>query len=488
MVIRFTVFEHPLPADNITRKCVVFELQTPHQFAVWRDATYTVLSACSGGVEGKKDGVPCLISSYPRYKSRFCRPYEDHKLELASHRTKYDSMRKPPLEHDTVITPHSMSKYRILKNGSWASNPFSSNSEADLRYLRGVCAMEVTPDGPYKTLQFSASGTTHTSNQIIASQHTCSTTITLHDYEAFGHLRAGHKLQWRNMLKELRRGILSISHRDVHVLFLQTMWQAEAKSKNNAWHREAHSDAAELTFGLEALEEIADLLDKIKDNWTWSYACGTLIAMAARILSITNEQDVQNAAVKFLKRARVVTYQWLKEIAGAQGRNAADDTNIASISPVEASSQKQRQVLLISMVCCSTFNVDEALVSRVFEPSQDVSLLVECHNLIYMNKPPAHSSLPFVMRALFDRDQLLALRLLPRLVDSILTLPEARNGLDEGIRALWDGYVPSRRWIVCNSPHERWCTTRTVEKDGLRGIDVHFNLLGIYHFCVCGLN
>ncbi len=487
-VIRFTVFENPLPADIIMRKCVVFELQNPHQFAVWRDATYTVLSACSGGVKEKQDGVPCLISSYPGYKSRFCRPYEGHKLELASHRTKYDSKQKPPLSHNTAIRPHSMSKYRVIKSGSWASNPFSSNPAVACRYLRGVCTMEVTTDGPYKALQFSVSGTTHTSNQIIASQDTCSTTITLHDYEAFGHLRAGHKLQWRNMLKELRRGILSISHRDVHILFLQTMWQAEAKSKSNAWHREAHSDAAELAFGLEALEELTDLLDKIEDNWTWSYACGTLIAMAARILSITNEQDVQNAAVKLLKRARGVAHQWLKEITGAQGRNAADDTNIASISPAEASSQKQRQDLLIAMVCCSTFDVDEALVSRVFDPSQDVSLLVECRNLIYMNKPPAHSSLPFVMRVLFDRDQLLALRLLPRLANCIATLPEARNGLDEGIRALWDSYVPSRRWMVYNSPYERWYTTRTAEEDDLRGIDVHFNLLGIYHPCVCGLD
>ena len=151
IVVRITVFEHLLPDDIITRNCIVFELQTPHQFAVWRDATHAVLSACSGGIMEKQDGVPWLISSYPSYKSRFCRPYEDHKLELASYRTKYDKTRRAPLSRDTVIRPHSMSKYRVLKNGTWALNPFSSNSEAAPRYLRGVCAMEVTPDGPYKT-------------------------------------------------------------------------------------------------------------------------------------------------------------------------------------------------------------------------------------------------------------------------------------------------------------------------------------------------
>jgi len=486
-VIRFTVFECPLPDDNIARRCVVFEIQPPHQFAIWRDATYAVLSACSGGIKEKPDGIPWLISSYPNYKSRFCRPYGGHKLELASHRTKYDEQRKPPLSHDTVIRPHSMSKYRVLNDGLWVSNPFSSDSETAFRYLRDLCAMEVTADGPYKTLQFSVSGTNHTSNQIIASQDACSTTITLHDYEAFGHLRAGRKLQWRNMLKELRRGILSISHTDVHVLFLQALWQAEAKSKRNEWRREAHADAAELAFGLEALEEMVNLLDKIEDNWTWSYTCGTLIAMAARILSLTNEPDVQNAAVTFLERARGVTHRWLKEITGAQGRDVLDDTDIAIKSSAEASRQKQRQILLVALVCCSTFNVDESLIDRVFDSARDISLIVECRNIIYTNKPPTHSSLPFALRAFFDRDQLLALRLFPKLADCIRTRAEARNGLDEGIRTLWDAYIPSWKWVVYNRPFKRWYTTRTSEEGGLRGIDVHFNLLGTNGPHVCWL-
>jgi len=487
VVIRFTVFERPLPDDNITRRCVVFELQPPHQFTIWRDATYAILSACSGGIKEKHDGKPWLISSYPNYKSRFCRSYGSHKLELASHRTKYDNERKPPLSHDTVIRPHSMSKYRVLNDGLWVSNPFSSDSETAFRYLRSVCAMEVTADGPYKTLQFAVSGTTHTSNQIIASQDACSTTITLHDYEAFGHLRAGRKLQWRNMLKELRRGILSISHKDVHVLFLQALWQAEAKSKRNAWRREAHADAAEPAFGSEALKEMKELLDKIEDNWTWSYTCGTLIAMAARILSLTNERGVQTAAVTFLKRARGVAHRWLKEITGAQGRNVLDDTDIGTKLSAEASRQKQRQILLVALVCCSTFNVDESLIDHVLVPALDISLIVECRNLIYMNKPLTLSSLPFALRALFDRDQLLALRLLPRLADCIRTQPDVGGGLNVGIRALWGAYIPGGKWVVYNSPHERWYTTRTAEEDDLRGIDVHFNLLGTHILHVCRL-
>jgi hypothetical protein len=361
-----------------------------------------------------------------------------------------------------------MINYQLLNGDSWATNPFTVDSKSAFHNMRRLCSMEITPDGPYKPLQFSISGTAHTSNEVIASQGTCSMSITLHDYEAFGHLRAGHKLQWRNMLKELRRGVLSISHRDVHVLFLHALWQAEAKSESNTWRREAHTDAAGSAFGLEALSEMTDLLDKIESNWTWSYACGTLVAMAARILSLASGQDVQSAAIVFLKRARNVAHQWLKEITG----------DVSSGPSADATVQKQMQVLLVAMVCCSTFNVEEALVDRVFEPAQDISLLVECRSLIYMSKPLDLKSLPFALRAFYDRDQLLALRFLPRMTSCIRTLPEARRGLDEGIRALWDGYTAGGIWRVYDGPDERWCTNKTETAPGLRGVDIRFNLLG----------
>jgi hypothetical protein len=281
---------------------------------------------------------------------------------------------------------------------------------------------KVTRDGPYNTLRFAVEGTTHTSNQIIAAQHECPTVITLHDYEAFGHLRAGHKLQWRNMLKEIRRMVLSLSHSDVHTLFLQAMWQVEAKSKSDKWCREAHADVVEPVFGSEAVEEMTSLLYKIKDNWTWCFACGTLIAMAARILSTTDEQSVQSAAITFLRQARGVVHQWLKEIIKPQMSNTfVDDTEAANTLPAEANRQKQRRVLLVALVCCSTFNVDDAFIDRVFEPVQDISLIVECRNLICLSKPPDRDSLPFALRMLLERDELLALRFLPTLAACIDT-------------------------------------------------------------------
>ena len=464
----------------MTLKCVVFELRVSKQFAVWRDATSVVLYACSGEIKEKADGKPCLISSYPNYKRRFSDSYAGHKLELAAYRTKNDSILKAPVSLKDGIKPHSMSNYRIINQKSWAINPFLSDPKASFRYLRDICTLKVKPNGPYKSLQFSVSATTHTSNEIIASQDSCSTTITLHDYEAFGHLRSGHRLQWRNMLKELRRDVLSISHEDVHILFLQAMWQVEEKSKANAWRREAHADAAEHAFGLEGLEEMTKFLENIAENWAWSYACGVLIAMATRIMSLTDEPEVQVAALKFLKRPRTVTHRWIKEIRDVKKRDDQCNPNADGTGSAEEAVAKQRQALLVALVCASTFNVDDPLIDDVLDPAHDIAILVECRNVIHMNKPPMLTSLPFALRMLFYRDELLALRLLPKLARFISASPDVQGGLDNGVKALWDGYIPFGQWEVHNCPYERWYYTRTAEENGLQSVDVHFNLLGMY--------
>jgi len=463
----------------VTLKCVVFELQVFRQFAVWRDATSVVLSACSGENKEKADGKPWLISSYPNYKSRFSGSYASHKLELAAYRTKYDSTYRAPVAHKDAIKPHSMSNYRIINQESWATNPFLSDPKAAFHYLRDICTLKVRHNGPYKSLQFSVSATSHTSNQIIASQGTCSTTITLHDYEAFGHLRSGHKLQWRNMLKELCRGVLSVSHEDVHILFLQAMWQAEVKSTTNAWRREAHIDAAEPAFGKEALEEMTIFLENIAENWAWSYACGILIAMATRITSLTDEPEVRCAALKFLKRARTVTHGWVKDIRDAKKKDAQCNSNADGTTFDEETVVKQRQTLLVALVCISTFNVDESLIDYVLDPGNDIAILVECRNVIYTNKPPVLTSLPFALQMLFYRDELLSLRLLPRLARFISASADTQ-GLDKGVQALWEGYIPTGEWGVHDPPYERWCHTRSAEENSYQSVDVHFNLLGMY--------
>ena len=467
----------------MTANCVVFELHLPQEVALWRDATSAVLSAYSGGVTEETDGNPWLLSKYSGYNNRFVKAYPDCKLELAAYKAKYDTKYCPPLTQQDAIKPHSMSKYRVINGGTWGCNPFSLDTGTPIKYLRDLLTMEIDANGPYRSLRPAISTTTYTTNHVIASQDTCPERITLHDYEAFGHIRAGHRLQWRNMLRELRRGILDISHKDVHLLFLQTMWQAGPKSKGNEWRREAHADGVEVVFGIEAILEMKAVLDSIKDNWTWAYACATLVVMAARILSLTDEPQIRDQAVKFLEEAREVARKWLEQITGVKRESVKSQTDSSSSAsdakPEDGTITKARQALLVAALCCSTFDVDEEYISRVFHSPRDIALFMKCRHIICMNKPPVLESLPYALRILFRRDELLAIRLLPRVSANINS---AQSGIDQCIRSIWDGYYPTGIWTEYNG-HDRWYTTRTAERRNSQSVEVHFNLLGMCGPC-----
>jgi len=478
-----TSFERPLPNHPIIVKCVAFELRLPRQFSLWRDATAIVLSACSGGITEPTNGNPLLLSGYTGYKKWFIKAYPDCKLTLAAYRNEYNTSYRPPISKQDAIQPHSMGQYRVLSGGGWGRNPFFSSREASSQYLHKLLTMKLDPTGPYCSLQPAVSSTTHTSNDVIASQSSCPESITLHDHEAFGHIRAGHKLQWRSMLRELRRGILNISHKDVYLLFLQAMWQAGPKSEGNEWRRESHVDGDEAIFGLEAVQEMEAVLDGIQDSRAWAYGCGVLIAMAARILSLTDKPKVRATAIDLLIRMRHVIHKWLKEVNGADGRTATE-MNVADEAE-DGAVERTEQTLLLAILGCSTFDVDDEHIDHVFQSAQDVSLLVECRYTIYMNTPPVLGTLPFSLRILYHRDQVLAIRLLPRLSARIRALPGGESGIDEGIKSIWHGYMPTGRWRKYGQDN-RWYSTRTAAGQGSKSLEVYFNLLGTHFVFKCG--
>ncbi len=419
------------------------------------------------------NGKPWRVASYDGYRLHFATPYPAQRITLAGWKKHYDYDYRPPVSHDDVIKPHSISEYQPVDGYRWATNPFRSNGACSLQHIRDMCTMQVDPQGPYASLQYAVSDTTHTSNQIIASQHECSIDITLHDYEAFGHLRAGHKLQWRNILRELRRQVMSISNHDVHVLFLQAIWQAGPRAQNQTWHREAHRDLTEKAFLEDVCSEISKLLKEIEHSWNRAYACGVLSIIAARIITVADDAEIRERFIQFLRDARKIASTWLKQIMTQ--RDEAPPPDITKDESAKEMVKWQRHILLAAMVCRSTFNVDDSFIDELLWSCEDVATFVECGNAIHTSKPPGLGTLPFAMRAMYHRDQLLALRLLPKLMDRIENCGE---GLDNGIYTICNVHTKGQKWTFLPVPHERWCAIRTKGGDGRMSVEVHFNLLG----------
>ncbi len=79
--------------------------------------------------------------------------------------------------------------------------------------VREMCTLKL-PAGPYRGLQYTVDNTTNNSNQILANRADCSGTLTMHEFYAFGTLRSGHRLQWRNIARELIAHILDFSRHE----------------------------------------------------------------------------------------------------------------------------------------------------------------------------------------------------------------------------------------------------------------------------------
>ncbi|KAA6415954.1 MAG: hypothetical protein FRX48_00673 [Lasallia pustulata] len=90
------------------------------------------------------------------------------------------------------------------------------------------------PAGPYGRLQYAVNNTIHTSNEVIASQAEGSEALTLHEFYAFGTLRTGHRLQWRNIARELTARVLDFNCHETHALLTQAAWQVGPFGKERA--------------------------------------------------------------------------------------------------------------------------------------------------------------------------------------------------------------------------------------------------------------
>ena len=280
-------------------------------------------------------------------------------------------------------------------------------------------------------------------------------------------------MQWRNILRELRRQVLSTSNYDVHLLFLQAIWQVGPRAQDQTWRREAHRDLTEPAFLEDVRSEISELLKEIEHSWNRAYACGVSSTIAARIISVADDAGIREKFIQFLREARKISYTWLKEIMTQ--RDKAPPADIRIDESAKEMVKWQRHILLAAMVCRSTFNVDDSFIDELLWSSEDVATFVECGNAIHTSKPPSLGTLPFAMRVMYDRDQLLALRLLPKLIDRIENCGE---GLDNGVYTIWNDYKKGQKWTFLPVPHERWCAARTKGGEDRVSVEVHFNLLG----------
>jgi hypothetical protein len=452
------VYEWPLPNNENILKTVVFELDCPRWFASWRDVTWRLLHDF-GRLQSKKgSNVEQNLLSYKDTQS-FCVNW-GQRLTLGSKtkswkRTHYNNRHFPVDFGD--ITPPNAFQFRLMdsKENAWVGD------QSEYTSVKARCTLALPP-GPYSCLQYTVDSYGHSQNQIIADQQRCPPEMSLHEYIAFGCLRAGKRVQWHNMVRELASSTLSINEEAVGMLFRQAAWEFGPASPDSNL-REAH-----LAFKYEALgDRLVECLDQnlssIEANWNKHHALHTLVVLGLRTLSLSEDFSAVERAVAFLRRSRKIALRWCEDLATTLG--------------TQAGTHGQKQQLLIVMigcVCQLTYAVEPQHLPLLLDTRTDLYHLTRSSILVFENSPPLQENVPVGIR----NSLVSTARILHSLEESTRQFIEKdAAGFNEAIRHSVHDVGITSSWSICSGNLSRWATNKTSVSHHGRQQDIHYNLL-----------
>ncbi|KAF2490217.1 hypothetical protein BU16DRAFT_517393 [Lophium mytilinum] len=458
--MKIDVHEWPLPSDSVQAKLVVFELDVPESIRQWRDTTYWL----QADILAREDyGSKSRLYWLSTYDDLYNNPAPTlGRLQLGSHEKSFTiaHYRSTPVSTATeagVMVNHGM-KYDLCDRDLERTARRCIGGLS----IRPECTFKLDSE-PYWMLQDTISDTTHTSNEVIARQGECIPAMTLHEFYAFGSLRAGHRLQWINIARELSENVLSFNEHDVCALFLQASLQAGPAAMFSIL-RESHEILEQKHVCLGLLAALDEGLSGVEANWQSAIAMRLFTVLASRILSLAGQGDLEETCRLFLRRVRKIVLSWTRELQGKLQRSTDEGERI----------NLRIRCLEIALIGHLTFGVSNEFVPSLLADQSDVSNAVEFMVLIRDNCPTVEEYVNAPLFRLIQESTVLCLRLEDQI--RCLVLADS-SGLNQVIRQIWRGYGSSNKWVALPTPDQHWLTTETSSALTQTSVTVHFNIL-----------
>jgi hypothetical protein len=454
--MEIAVHEWPLPVSQLQAEVVVFELDCPVSFNMWRTATFHLLvDLCSSSVEPQKPYI--VLSKYPALHSYFVQ-HPRSRISLASDTkpfvvTHYNKTSIPTTQ-DRVCVNNGLSFYGFYSHDhiliSASLGPFD---------VRRYCTYELQ-SGPYHDLQKYANTTSHTSNEVMANQADCHVDLSIHEYIAFGHLRSGGLLQWLNVLRELRGRSLSFRRYEVHSLVAKTVTHVGPLDDTEwTWHRELQRPS----FCYALLGELESLVWDVEANWLESATMDTISFLLRRLLTSSPDQAVSLRALGLLRTVRGKVFSWVEELSAKLTKTPGDDELRGFLRDAAA-------------ICRSTFDIDPSMIRNLIHSAEDIGVLLYSAILIHDHTPSDVSCHSTYSQLLLDRDRRLSL-VLESVVSDVIQADPSNRGIDFAVSWVWSDYRPGSKWTPLQNPNSRWLSCRTASTTEQSSQVVYFNLL-----------
>ncbi|VDB86671.1 unnamed protein product [Peniophora sp. CBMAI 1063] len=456
--LQIKVHEWPLPSGDGAAEMVVFELACPPVYSRWRDLTYRVLTSVGrlGSSQDKAspyktlDAYDALSASYTARSSPF-KLASDAKPFVVCHYRETKIKGNTPESEVCVNNGLIPYLYHSTQHVRLSSTPLSTCS------LVHLCSPALDSRSPYRVLQQTIDFTTHTSNEVLADQVSCAKELSLHEYITFASMRSGGRLQWLNILRELRARTLTFSAPEVYHLITQTIWQLGPLAPGQM-HRDWHMQLEDHPFSASVMREALALLQSVGENWKETGTVHIIVAIVLRVLDASPHDAVQEEARAVLREAR--------RLAALFRDNLHE--RLRSVPEVGLAAA-QRLVCEAAAVCAMTFDVPSAHLSTLLDSPNDVYEVVRSLILVQENHPSQLASAPLHIQLLLCRHNRVARRVESNLRTRVLDFPE---GMHRALHSLWSGYSSDGPWLTLNVPNERQIT-RTLGT----GHIAHFNIL-----------
>ncbi|KAL8639122.1 MAG: hypothetical protein Q9228_003804 [Teloschistes exilis] len=459
--IEIDVSEWPLPAGEVQCRRALFHLRPPPVMSAWSNLTWMIVHDLGRLREIEGTHSEGLLTEYVGLRSYCSGSSGTSRLVLAatikSVLASHYGKKSFPVTLENLYCEHG-AQYSLYdhRHVVWVGKQDECVS------FKAMC-QTIVPRGPYSNLQHAVDSTDHTQNDVLASQTECNPDLSLHEYVAYGSIRAdGEKSQWLNICRELRASNLTWNTESVHSLIKQSAWQAGQPSTTCL--RTAHSVFETTEFLTTLLVNISNLLDSIKANRQSYYTMLTLILLLLRAHSLTSDNLSATKSLSLLRTCRAATFAW----AGALKTQLRTTTNPGHISTV-------RQALLrAALLCKMTFDVDADLLQRIAS-SEDLYHWTTSSMIIHDNTPGAKSELPADIQRMLLHDLKISHAFDP-LIRRLVTDP-SNTGLDAAVLHAWSSFRSSTAWMYCEHKPGRWVYKNTPSSLRSQSQTVYYNVL-----------
>ena len=455
--MKIALHEWPLPTDPHHVARVIFELECPISFNMWRSTILHLVELCSSSVESVKPYLELhrysgLQGYYQRHSRSRVTLASDTKPFIQSH---YGTTRIPAEESEVCVN-NGLTFYGFdTKESVRTSEPFKGCD------ISSLCAYQLPTPGPYQNLQHYLKDTTHTSNEVLCNQANCHKDLSIHEFIAFGHLRSGPFLQWLNMLREIRANTLRFRRDEIHFLFAQASCQVGPVSVMGRlkWHDELSLSL----FRRSLLRELEVLATTMAGNWLEAVTMATIVVLVSRMLATdVKYRDTDAQALDLLRKIREQTFSWVLELS-----RKLEDANDADGETL------RRRLRDVAAICRSTFEVGSIDVRQLLEDPKSLEILLSCAIIIHNNTSAKSDATGSMSRLLISRDRRLAWKL-ERMVCSLIE--EGHDGISSAVKRVCAAYHGGEKWKRVALEGCCWFTSNTSASEDQQSQEISLNI------------